>query len=307
MPVSDWNARVEEWPLRLVPPQPMVGWPLLLAALGVEMVVVILAQLVVFRDPGRWVPYAVALYRVTGGLLDFTLMTSVVLQLAVIGVILMGVGRLRPASLGLVAARIPAAAGWTVLAWAVAQLVTVLVGSIAGETVRVHDHWTRGPWTRPAGDWTSQLVGNALLEEVLFRGFLLPQCVWRAVRWFKDAPDRTRVAIALVVSQAVFALGHLPFNMVNGSGMGQGMLLAQFAMGLILSGVYLRTGNLFLAVGLHAATNNPGPLLTGGPVTDTLPRALLGIGMLVAVTIGPRWLPWRDRRSTGSAARAPGP
>jgi membrane protease YdiL (CAAX protease family) len=285
---------VEEWPLQWVPPQRPVGWPLLLMTIGVESAVVILAQLVVFRDAEKWVPWGVQLYRETGGLVNFTLLTSIFSQAAVIGVVLMGVGRLRPASLGLDLRRVPAAIVWTFLAWAAAQVVTLVAGSVAGETVRLHDHWSSGFWTRPTGDWMSQLLGNALFEEVFFRGFVLPQCVWSAMTWLRGASDRTRVGAALVASQAIFALGHVPFNLVNGSGtgVGQWMLLAQFAMGLILCGVYLRTGNLFLAVGLHAATNNPGPLLTGGPVTDNLPRTLLGIGMLVAVTIFPRVSLW---------------
>jgi membrane protease YdiL (CAAX protease family) len=35
-------------------------------------------------------------------------------------------------------------------------------------------------------------------------------------------------------------------------------------MGLAFCGIYVRTGNLFLAIGFHALANNPGPLLTGG-------------------------------------------
>ena len=50
---------------------------------------------------------------------------------------------------------------------------------------------------------------------------------------------------------------------LNPAWSGQWLLILQFLMGLAFCGIYIRTGNLFLAIGLHALANNPGPLLTG--------------------------------------------
>jgi membrane protease YdiL (CAAX protease family) len=42
---------------------------------------------------------------------------------------------------------------------------------------------------------------------------------------------------------------------------GQWLLLVQFAFGIVFALVYLRTGNVFLAMALHFLLNNPAPLL----------------------------------------------
>jgi membrane protease YdiL (CAAX protease family) len=46
-------------------------------------------------------------------------------------------------------------------------------------------------------------------------------------------------------------------------------------MGLAFCGIYIRTGNLFLAIGFHALANNPGPLLTDGTIAEHLPTAIV--------------------------------
>ena len=277
----------EGWPLRHIPPQRVVGWPVIVLALATWHAAVLLLQLVVYRDADRWVPWAVEIRRATGGIVEFTLMGCVIMGAVVVGVVLMGIGRLRPIALGLDIRKVAPAAAWTFAIWLAALLVSVGVAAIAGERVTMDDGWQTGKWSVTAGEWLGQILGNAPFEEILFRGFLLPQCLWLCLRWRGGASDRKSVLFALVLSQLIFALGHVPFNLVNGSG--QALLLAQFAMGLLLCGVYLRTGNLFLAMGLHVLINNPGPLLAGGPIIESMPPVLVGVGMLVGVTIGP-WL-----------------
>ena len=110
-----------------------------------------------------------------------------------------------------------------------------------------------------AGEWLGQLLGNCPYEEVLFRGFLLPQCGLLAMRWVPKARPRALIAVALVLSQALFAVGHVFLNLHLPEG--QWLLVAQFVFGLMFAFVYLHTGNLFLAMGLHALLNNPAPLI----------------------------------------------
>lgn len=56
-------------------------------------------------------------------------------------------------------------------------------------------------------------------------------------------------------------------------------------MGLAFCGIYIRTGNLFLAIGFHALANNPGPLLTGGTIAEILPMAIVHL-LILALIIG---------------------
>jgi membrane protease YdiL (CAAX protease family) len=249
------------------------------------LALVAIAQFLVFPDSNRWAPWCVAVYRATQGLIDFTLMLGLFLQVLIIGILVIGIGRLRPRELGLDIAKLPAGVAWTFAAWLAAQLVTLLICVVAGEPIGLNPAWSFGSWTQPAGEWIAQLFGNAALEEVLYRAFLFPQCVWLASTWFRDRSDRWRIAIALLISQGCFALGHIPFNFVGGGWSGQWLLIFQFLMGLAFCGIYIRTGNLFLAIGFHALANNPGPLLTGGTIAEILPMAIVHL-LILALIIG---------------------
>ena len=57
-----------------MPPQRAVAWPVIVLALATEMAAVLLMQLVVYRDADRWAPWAVEIWRTTGGIVEFTLM-----------------------------------------------------------------------------------------------------------------------------------------------------------------------------------------------------------------------------------------
>jgi hypothetical protein len=65
--------------------------------------------------------------------------------------------------------------------------------------------------------------------------------------------------VALVGSQVVFALFHLPNRLYQGLAPGAipGNLAFVFVSGVLFALVYLRTGNLFVAVGVHALGNAP--------------------------------------------------
>jgi membrane protease YdiL (CAAX protease family) len=282
---SNQPVQQEHWPLKRIPIQPALSWFFLASILLIFLALVAIAQFLVFPDSNRWAPWCVAVYRATQGLIDFTLMLGLFLQVLIIGILVIGIGRLRPRELGLDIAKLPAGVAWTFAAWLAAQLVTLLLCVVAGEPIGLNPAWSFGSWTQPAGEWIAQLFGNAALEEVLYRGFLFPQCVWLASSWFRDRSDRWRIAIALLISQGWFALGHIPFNFVGGGWSGQWSLIYQFLMGLAFCGIYIRTGNLFLAIGFHALANNPGPLLTGGTIAEILPMAIVHL-LILALIIG---------------------
>ena len=280
----------EHWPLKRVPQQTAVPRSLLASVLLTTLTIVALAQFVAFREPNRWVPWCMQLYRASRGLIDLTLMTGLLSQVVIVWILLIGVGRLRPTELGLDISKLPAGVAWTFAAWLAAQLVTLLVCVVAGASISLNPEWSFGTWTQPAGQWIAQLFGNAAFEEVVDRGFLLPQCVWIASGWFRGRSDRSRIAIALLISQGWFALSHIPFNFAGGGWTGQWLLIFQLLMGLAFCGIYIRTGNLFLAIGFHALANNPGPLLTGGTIAETLPLAIVHLIMLALIIGRPKSL-----------------
>ncbi|MCU7730852.1 helix-turn-helix domain-containing protein [Actinoplanes sp. KI2] len=92
---------------------------------------------------------------------------------------------------------------------------------------------------------------------------------------------------ALVVSQSMFALYHLPGEVLGGSsgaGMGWpdiGLDLGRlFAIGMVFAALYLRTGNLFLVIGIHAL-QDAGTTIVAAPVDPGL--AMLRAAVLRAI------------------------
>lgn len=252
------------WPFERIPPPPRVSLGSLILALVVEKSAVAFFQLLAFRDPGRWFPPMRWLGHATGGIVDGTLVAGVTLQAIVVVGLLFGVARLRPRDVGVDLRRLWPAVGFLIAAWAAIQLLLVLILPLCGQRIGLGAHWTAAGWRGAVGEWLGQLLGNCPYEEVFFRGFLLPQCGLLAMRWMPRARPRSLVAAALVLSQALFAVGHVFFNLHLPQG--QWLLLAQFVFGIVFALVYLRTGNLFLAMALHVLTNNPAPLLE-----DSLP------------------------------------
>ena len=231
----------------------------ILLALAVKTSATAFFQLLAFRDPGRWFPPMPWLGTATGGIIDGTLVAGVTLQVLVIVGLLIGVGRFRPEHLGLDARRLWPAVRFVVAAWVAIQLLLLLILPLFGQRISLGSQWTAGGWRKAVGEWLGQLLGNCPYEEVLFRGFLLPQCGLLAMRWVPKARPRALIAVALVLSQALFAVGHVFLNLHLPEG--QWLLVAQFVFGLMFAFVYLHTGNLFLAMGLHALLNNPAPLI----------------------------------------------
>lgn len=281
------------WPLRHIPiPQraSLTGVTVVLAVyVGITCYVQLLAQ----PEPAKWFPPAWWLPNATAGLVNVTLAFTVPIQLIVIGGLLLGIFRFRPREIGLVLAKLPAGVLLTAVAWAAAQVVFVIVCVLAGQEIAVNPRWQGADWTQEAGAWLGQLFGNTPLEEVVFRGFLLPQCVLLVLSSMPKARPAIAIVAAVVVSQALFAVTHVFFNARQPEG--QWLLLAQFTMGLAFAGVYLRTGNLFLAMGLHALVNNPSPLLTDPFPGPGVQGAIIFLGILIAVIFGPWFVGWLRR------------
>jgi membrane protease YdiL (CAAX protease family) len=130
----------------------------------------------------------------------------------------------------------------------------------------------------PNPDWTiygagfmiglllTQILGNALFEEIAYRGFLFPQLYLRLTS-LRERPWK-RFALALLISQAAFALSHIPNRIYLGMSAGDIAvdLLMLVGWGVLYTLLYLRTDNLFLVVGVHALGNTPTTLFATAPV-----------------------------------------
>lgn len=250
-----------------------VGWGVLAVLLVAIVVVASFVNLFFFRLDAPSL-----IVKATLGLIDWTLMGSAVSLLVIVGGVIFGLGRLRPAEVGLIVARLPEAVIVTAVLWAMTQtLAAVGVWASMGE-MSINPRWAERGVTVMLGALLSQLFGNALAEETIYRGFLLPQT------WLKlpiAQHPGWRLLLTVLISQGVFALSHIPNRIFNGmpiTAMAPDMLIL-LAFGLYFTFLYLRTGNLFIAVGVHALVNQPVSIIQ----SDLSAPLLMTLALLLAI------------------------
>jgi len=211
-----------------------------------------------------------------------TLLGAGTLGVAVVA-ILVGYGRLRFRDFGWIGSKlVPGLAAVAVL-WIAMQLVEVVFGLATKGQLQLSTTLTSPGWTTVVGVLIGQALGTALAEETFFRGFLLPQLL---IRLGHLSPARG-FGLAIVGSQALFALYHLP-NLVLGNSHVVGTtalditshLGIDFVLGVLFAGIYIRTGNLFLLMGLHALLD-AGTSVVATPI-DPIP-ILFGLAVLILV------------------------
>jgi membrane protease YdiL (CAAX protease family) len=216
--------------------------------------------------------------RTTGGLVQATLVGSC-FNLAVICLIIFAFGRLGAKDVGWRARALGPGMVATMAFWTVMQGILATV-----QMLRLGGFAFANEWSNPGmviGALLAQLLGNALTEETVFRGFFLPQLHRKASRHFGKGLS---AAIALIGSQALFALHHIP-NRIFREQFAWSELFADQLMllvaGLVFAAVYLSTRNLFVSVGLHSLANTPTSL-----VVDSLAMIhFIWFGLVLLVVI----------------------
>jgi membrane protease YdiL (CAAX protease family) len=259
----------------------------LVAFIALHMALTVVVNLVLFA--GEWFrPLALA----TGGLITGTLIVNAALVVVVVRWVVTRWGRLRPYDVGLIGGNIVpgVAAGFGL--WALAQAVHLAAGALANGAVLLHPAWAQP--AVPIGMLAAQIFGNALFEEIAYRGFLFPQlylaferlAAWRWGRFFA----------ALFVSQGVFALSHIANRVYLGLSTADIALdlLMLVGWGTLYTLIYMRTDNLFLAVTVHALGNAPTTLFATVSVLDGAAASFLYYGIVVLVLfVAPLWLALR--------------
>lgn len=220
------------------------------------------------------------LRRGSAGLLQPTLILNwLAMLLIVLGLFFM-IGRLRPVDVGLNIAQLWQAAGITAAIWIIVQLILWTAGAIAGQQLDVRPTPPGIEATYLVGIFLAQLLGNALYEEIAFRGFLLPQFFIR----FRKKDSKAPLLRAILASQFIFALVHIPMLLSRG-GNHWVSLTWIFAGGIFLALLYIRTENLFLTIGLHTLINAPTPFAsTGFP-----PQSIVVVFILIILWYWPRF------------------
>jgi len=252
---------------------PPVHWGLVVLVLVWTVAVMVFAN-------SYYVPSGAyrGLFDTTGGLLSVTLQMCLPATLVVLALI-RGVGRFELAPFGYTQAAFfrgikVAAAMWLLLnLWAAFKSFSV------GEPIGISELWQNRPG-EAIGVLAGQLLGNALFEETVFRGFLLAQ-FYVAIRTTSGRDDSSSVLKAVLIVGVLFMLEHIPNRLMKGHTGGDllGELFGVYLAGLLWSWMYLRTGNLFFTIAAHGLHNYPTLLLAipGGNRNAKVTASLLAI------------------------------
>ena len=247
------------------------GGGLIILALAAALALSLFVNRVVF--PAGWLS---PLSHSTAGLIQPTLVVNLVGLMVTIA-IMVGIGRLRVGDLGLRRGDVLPGIGWTVAYWLALQLVLVGVGLALGG-VAIDPDWGTRPVAELAGSLIAQLFGNALHEEVLFRGLLMIQLFLLLAA--SDRSDRSAMAWAVVLVSVYFALTHLPSVLRNEYALAF-ELPRLFIAGITYALLYLYSGNLLFVVGVHGAGNWNMPLIETA-TDEGMIAYLFRLGVIVA-------------------------
>jgi hypothetical protein len=236
----------------------------------------------------------------TSGLINATLLANATVLIIVVGgVILLG-GRLRPKDVGLTGGGTLATGAWFTLAlWLTVNVLVAIVDLSKGTTFTLNEMWSKRGVPHVTGDLISQLFGNALYEEIVWRGFLTVQ-----VMLLLRPLGKTAAFIAGIVAvQALFACMHVLMLLEKGRHWVEiwPILPQLLVFGTAFAVLYLATGNLFVAIGTHALGNAivlvPPDPLSSSHALQLSDYLYVGVALLAAMA-------WRLNRSN-QVARPP--
>lgn len=198
--------------------------------------------------PTDWFPGLTAAsgYVITANFLNYIPM------FIIMGLLLVLVGRLRCNDLALIRQRFLSGLVWVICAWIAVQLLVVLFHKGA---VSIDPSWGDQVVKKISLLVTGQLLSNALYEELFFRAFMISQLVLLMTRVMKSSM-RTALGWAIIISSVLFALSHIPNDLLHGREILPRQFDRLFA-GVIFGALFLLSNNLFLVIGVHGLCNKP--------------------------------------------------
>lgn len=214
----------------------------------------------------------------TAGLVNRTLLGNTLPLLLVVGLLIFYLGGLRTRDVGLVWSQLPIGVAVTAGMWVVVQGIQAVSAWLLNGAVAPASEWSEWGTTAVIGALLGQLFGNALYEELTYRGFLFTQ-VWLRLRQRWPGSAHRPLIVALLISQALFAARHIP------SALAEGMQISDVALdlirltvlGILLALLYVRTNNLFIVIGVHTLMNAPTALVSSPAIDASVLIILLAI------------------------------
>ena len=139
------------------------------------------------------------LYYLSGGWLTHILLTNLVEFLVLVGILMFLIGRLRPHDVGLVGSKLLNAFIVVLLLWASVQAVNVLFGLLDDGRVVPNPDLLKQRADLLLIRFAEMLFGTALVEEVAYRGFLMPQLYHAFCRVLDDVAAHDLYSVGLHV------------------------------------------------------------------------------------------------------------
>ena len=231
-----------------------------------------------------------SLTRASNGLISHLLVLNAIEIGVVIGVVILWLGKLTAKDIGLKWHQLLRGVTVGLALWVLVQIIQLLIGLAKTGRVALDPVWAEEGVGPMLGLLIGHLLGTSLCEEAIFRGFFLPQ-LWLTLRSRMPNSPKLTVSLAVLASQALFAFMHLPWQIARGSEAGDlpFIVLAMLFNGVFYAIIYLRTGNLFIAMVIHAFGNVPTPV----PMAFVNSPSLLLVLTLLLLLVWPtlkRWL-----------------
>ncbi|MFK7736086.1 MAG: lysostaphin resistance A-like protein [Pirellulaceae bacterium] len=236
------------------------------------------------------------LQQATFGLVNSTLQANLLFMLIVFPLIFV-VGGLKPKDValspvaGAESTAISKGIAWTLVALVLVHVFTLLAIACGAGPLQASEPIANGLLSKSGigslGLILGQVFGNALYEEVLFRGFLIPQLLILFKKRNRKWSWSKCFWLSLLISQVVFSVQHIPNLLHRGLDFSAiyPNLLVLFVCGLLLAVVFLMTRNLYAAVGVHAVVNYP-PMLIATPIVGLEFTAYF---VIVVILLWNRW------------------
>lgn len=208
---------------------------------------------------------AAPVYHATAGVVTPVVLAALVQTVVLVGGVMLLAGGLRMRDLGLERQAFVNAGVVMLLVWGLAQATTALLGWTGLATLTRNPAFAALPVPALVGKQLDALIGSALIEEVMYRGFLMVQVVLLAQQRWPKRPGLT-LGLGVGATQLYFGLNHFPaaLRMHLPTGEIVVYILHVVLVGFLFAALYLRTGNLFVAVGAHAIINGPLALFVAG-------------------------------------------
>ncbi len=236
------------------------GW--MIVAGGV--LIYLALQTMIFLVWAKWEVYLrliSCLYKNTSGLIHPNLVNGIFIFMVVFFGVILGWANLRSKDIGLQPKKIFPALIMMVGIWLFIQVFLMAFSLLQKGSITIHPGWLGDQVFSTIGFFIAMLMGIALVEEMFFRGFVLPQ-LFLIFRIQLKVGERSAMAWSVLLSSIFFALIHIPswLSPFGGTGPSSNMfidLVILTAAGVFFCLVYIRSGNLFFGVGIHALADAP--------------------------------------------------